>query len=89
MIFQNPLLPNHDSVRISILNNRNLKKAINYDINQIVIYYLVAPKIDRKNLGKKEVRQGKFLKFEADIEGEPAPTVTWSLNEQTILFNDR
>lgn len=49
----------------------------------------MAPKIDRKNLTKKEVRRGKFLKFETNVEGEPVPTVTWSLNGQTILFNDR
>jgi len=49
----------------------------------------VAPKIDRKNLTKKEIRRGKFLKFEADVEGEPAPTITWAFNGQPILFNDR
>lgn len=51
--------------------------------------YTVAPKIDRKNLGKKEIRKGKFLKFEADVEGEPSPTILWTFNGQTILFNDR
>jgi len=55
----------------------------------MVSCYLVAPKIDRKNLGKKEIRKGKFLKFEADVEGEPAPTILWTFNGQTILFNDR
>lgn len=49
----------------------------------------MAPKIDRKNLAKKEIRRGKFLKFEANVEGEPAPTITWALNGQAILFNDR
>lgn len=53
------------------------------------LYDSVAPKIDRKNLAKKEIRRGKFLKFEADVEGEPAPTITWSFNGQAILFNDR
>lgn len=49
----------------------------------------VAPKIDRTNLTKKEIRKGKFLKFEVDVQGEPAPTITWTFNGQTILFNDR
>lgn len=49
----------------------------------------MAPKIDRTNLTKKEIRKGKFLKFEVNIEGEPAPTVSWTFNGQPILFNDR
>lgn len=77
-----------------ILYSKNKKiKRNNYLIKNILTVfcylYTVAPKIDRKNLTKKEIRRGKFLKFEADIEGEPAPTVSWSFNGQPILFNDR
>ncbi|KAF0296563.1 Twitchin [Amphibalanus amphitrite] len=47
------------------------------------------PHIDRKNLDKKTVRSGQLLRVEIDIEGEPAPTVTWTLNGQPVPANKR
>lgn len=49
----------------------------------------MAPRIDRKNLQKKVVRVGQMLRMEADVTGEPAPVVTWTLKEQTLRSNDR
>ena len=49
----------------------------------------VKPHIDRKNLDKKTVRSGQMLRVEIDIEGEPAPTVTWTLNGQPVPANKR
>lgn len=49
----------------------------------------MAPRIDRKNLQQKKVRVGHFLKIEADITGEPPPTVTWTFAGKTIGKSDR
>lgn len=49
----------------------------------------MAPKIDRKNLTKRVLRPGQLLRFDADVKGEPPPTVTWTLKEQPLKTNDR
>ena len=49
----------------------------------------VAPHIDRKNLQQKKIRVGQFLKIEADVKGEPAPTVTWTFKEKPLAQPDR
>lgn len=49
----------------------------------------VAPRIDRKNLQKKVMRVGQMLRIEADVEGEPAPVVTWKLKDATLKNLDR
>lgn len=49
----------------------------------------LAPHIDRKNLQKKVVRTGQMLRMEADVKGEPAPTVTWTLKDQVLKTHDR
>ncbi|XP_025833492.1 twitchin isoform X4 [Agrilus planipennis] len=49
----------------------------------------LAPRIDRKNLQKKVLRTGQLLRMEADVTGEPAPTVTWTINEETLRNTDR
>lgn len=38
----------------------------------------LAPHIDRRNLQKKILRAGQMLRIDADIKGEPAPTVQWT-----------
>jgi hypothetical protein len=54
------------------------------------IYFIpVAPYIDRKNLGAKRIKSGEMLRIEVDIKGEPPPTVTWSLKEQTLVTKDK
>nr|XP_029716085.1 twitchin isoform X7 [Aedes albopictus] len=44
----------------------------------------LAPRIDRKNLDKKVLRFGQLLNVEADVTGEPAPTITWELKGKPI-----
>lgn len=38
---------------------------------------LVKPRIDRTNLKPIIVRAGKPVKYDVDVKGEPAPTITW------------
>jgi len=59
-----------------------------YVIN-VKIYFAVAPYIDRKNLQKKVVRSGQLLRIEADVKGEPPPTVTWALKDVVLKSQDR
>lgn len=47
--------------------------------SQICRHRALKPRIDRTNLKTIIVRAGKPVKFDVDIRGEPAPTVTWSL----------
>ncbi|ERL85176.1 hypothetical protein D910_02598 [Dendroctonus ponderosae] len=49
----------------------------------------LAPKIDRKNLTKQSLRPGQLLRLEADVKGEPPPTITWTLKEQNLRNTDR
>jgi hypothetical protein len=51
--------------------------------------FAVAPYIDRKNLLKKVVRSGQLLRIEADVKGEPPPTVTWALKDVVLKSQDR
>lgn len=49
----------------------------------------MAPRIDRKNLQKKVLRVGQLLRMEADVKGEPAPTITWTQKETVLKNTDR
>lgn len=49
----------------------------------------MAPKIDRKNLQKKKIKIGEPLKFEADVKGEPEPTITWTFNGSALKPEER
>lgn len=49
----------------------------------------MAPHIDRKNLQKKVIRVGHTLRIEADVKGEPAPKVTWTLQDKVLTSQDR
>ncbi|XP_074598807.1 projectin protein bent isoform X2 [Brevipalpus obovatus] len=42
------------------------------------------PQIDRKNLRDLKVNAGSTIRFNADVIGEPPPTITWTLNDATI-----
>lgn len=44
----------------------------------------VAPRIDRKSLGRKTVRSGITFKNETKVEGEPDPAISWTLQGQPI-----
>jgi hypothetical protein len=49
----------------------------------------VAPKIDRKNLQKRKLKVGETLKMEADVKGEPDPTVTWTFKDKPLKPEER
>ena len=44
----------------------------------------MAPRIDRKNLGRKTVRSSMTFKNEIKVEGEPDPKVTWSIEGKPV-----
>jgi Immunoglobulin I-set domain len=46
----------------------------------------VAPKIERRNLINITLREGEPLLFDAKITGEPCPTVTWTINDKSIVI---
>lgn len=49
----------------------------------------VAPKIDRKNLQNRKIKVGLPLKMEADVKGEPEPTITWTFKSKTLKSEGR
>ncbi|GLH11531.1 Titin, partial [Gryllus bimaculatus] len=49
----------------------------------------LAPRIDRKNLQKKIIHSGQMLRIEADVQGEPAPKITWTLKDQVLKSHER
>lgn len=49
----------------------------------------LAPRIDRKTLLKQTLRSGQLLRLEADVQGEPAPTVTWFRKEEQLVTYER
>ena len=49
----------------------------------------LAPRIDRKNLTKKVLRIGQMLRLEANIQGEPPPSITWKLKDNILKTVDR
>lgn len=46
------------------------------------------PKIDRKSLLPLRIKAGQTVAFDVDVEGEPAPNVTWKLNGKDLSGND-
>jgi predicted phage tail protein len=50
---------------------------------------LVKPLIDRTNLKAVTIRGGKSVKFDVDIKGEPAPTVTWLLKNEEVKHDGK
>lgn len=42
------------------------------------------PKIDRKNLRNLTVKEGEPIYFDVKVQGEPAPEVTWTINDKSI-----
>lgn len=49
----------------------------------------LAPHIDRKNLQKKVLRAGQMLRMDADVKGEPAPSIEWSYKNEVLKTLDR
>ncbi|CAG2106083.1 unnamed protein product, partial [Medioppia subpectinata] len=48
----------------------------------------LAPIIDRTNLKNVTIRSGQPVKFDVDVKGEPAPTIEWSFNGQSLKTDD-
>lgn len=46
------------------------------------------PRIDRTNLKPIIVRAGKPLKYDVDVKGEPAPTITWLYKDKPITNDE-
>lgn len=46
-------------------------------LHDIFKFVSVAPRIDRRNLRDVTLSAGSTLKFDANIIGEPPPTVEW------------
>ncbi|CAN8010311.1 unnamed protein product, partial [Ixodes pacificus] len=44
----------------------------------------LAPRIDRKNLHDLTVKAGQSIKFDVNVQGEPPPTVVWTLDDEAL-----
>lgn len=49
----------------------------------------LAPHIDRRTLNKQVIRSGQTLRLEAEVQGEPAPQVTWFRKEEQLVTYER
>lgn len=47
-------------------------------------FITVKPLINREKLPLTKVRAGQTVKFDVDVKGEPAPTITWSLGDTPL-----
>jgi len=56
-------------------------------IDYSIYFFIVAPKIDRRNLKSITIREGEPILYDVKVSGEPAPDVTWSFNNIIISTN--
>lgn len=49
-----------------------------------ILIFSVPPKIDRRNLRDVHIREGERFHFDVKVIGEPAPEVTWVINDKNI-----
>lgn len=59
-----------------------------YECDSISLTILVKPRIDRTNLKPIIVRAGKIIKYDVDVKGEPAPTITWYHVDKELKTED-
>lgn len=52
-------------------------------------FCLVAPKIDRRTLRDIAIHAGLPLKFDVNVQGEPPPTITWTVGGVVLKPSDR
>lgn len=50
-------------------------------------FITVAPKIDRRNLKNMTIKEGEPFMFDVKVQGEPAPEISWILNNKEIHSN--
>ncbi|KAH8269759.1 hypothetical protein KR018_000421 [Drosophila ironensis] len=67
--------------RIIAVNKAGLSPPSDASVPQIVKYKKLKPRIDRTNLKPLLIRAGKPIKYDVNVRGEPAPTVTWYQND--------
>jgi predicted phage tail protein len=82
--------PGHEyEFRIVALNKAGESEPS--DISQSVVTKprFLAPHIDRKTLMKQIIHTGQLLRMEADVQGEPAPQVTWFRQDEQLVSYDR
>lgn len=60
----------------------------NFNKVSLLVCQLVKPRIDRTNLKQTILKAGKVFKFDVNIKGEPAPTVTWLLVDKEVLSQE-
>jgi len=49
----------------------------------------VKPRIDKEGMKNIMVKAGRNQKWVVDVSGEPAPTLTWILKNETLVNNER
>lgn len=82
--------PGHEyEFRVVAVNKAGPSEPSDVSKSVIAKPRFLAPRIDRKNLTKKTLRIGQMLRLEADIKGEPPPTVTWKYKDAILKSVDR
>lgn len=59
-----------------------------YAISYFILFVSVAPKINRANLQDITIRSGHTIKLDVEVEGEPAPTISWHIAEKPVEPDD-
>lgn len=70
---------------LSFLEQYNFLKIYVYSL--IYQFFLVAPKIDRRNLKNIVIKEGEPFMFDVKVQGEPPPEISWNLNNKEIHSN--
>lgn len=82
--------PGHEyEFRIVALNKAGESEPSEASQSVVTKPRFLAPHIDRKTLLKQVLRSGQLLRLEADVEGEPAPIVTWFKKEEQLVTYER
>lgn len=82
--------PNHEyEFRVVAKNKAGPSEPSDVSKSVIAKPRFLAPRIDRKNLQKKILREGQMLRIDADVEGEPAPSIEWSYKNDPLQTFDR
>ncbi|XP_037720926.1 twitchin isoform X30 [Drosophila subpulchrella] len=70
--------------RVIAVNKAGLSPPSDASVPQIVKYKKLKPRIDRTNLKPLLIRAGKPIKYDINVRGEPAPTITWYQNDTEL-----
>ncbi|KPU74929.1 uncharacterized protein Dana_GF19006, isoform G [Drosophila ananassae] len=74
--------------RVIAVNKAGLSPPSDASVPQIVKYKKLKPRIDRTNLKPLLIRAGKPIKYDINVRGEPAPTITWYQNDLELKPNE-